>query len=497
MKKLLPLLLLVSTSALAVQEYYAVTRSIRALGMGGAYYALSDDQYALFYNPAGLATREGGGRFSLLGIGGSLSPSTIDALDTITHSSGKDVGQVADSLSKFQGIPLYVGASPTFLTYYQKHFAIGILLADFKVDMALLGRDLDTQVDATAIADSGIFAAYATSFVDDTLHVGLTAKAMGRAGGRKLFSLTDIAQKNGFELDPNKLGGAGAGLDFDLGASYDIPLPKTGPFLLYRASFVINNLLANDYSMVHITGGAPPQLPRTVSLGGYTALKGVGPIENFHIVLDLAEFNAGGQEDPEFGARKGSFFKHLNFGVEAPLWGHWITPRLGFHQGYITAGLGFDLRALKIDFATYGEELAAGVGRLGSRRYALRLELGWGNPPPAITGKPSEADKIRDFKPTDKEMEPPPVQKPAPPVVEPNKVEPVDPTKLGEPPAQKPGDKDVPLLQEQNPKPEAPPKPQGQRKPQSEGVEVPADGNAPAQEAFPTSSPPEEVTIPR
>ncbi len=37
------------------QEYPRMMTSVRAMGMGNAFFGVSDDKYAAFYNPAGLA----------------------------------------------------------------------------------------------------------------------------------------------------------------------------------------------------------------------------------------------------------------------------------------------------------------------------------------------------------------------------------------------------------------------------------------------------------
>ncbi len=381
-KLLLTLLVLFSVPALAVQEYYSIKRSVRAMGMGGAAYGLSDDETALWYNPAGLARIRGGSRFNLIGIKLDAVPSILSAVGTISDQSGKEVPEIADALSKYQGTPLFGNVGVDFLSWTGKNFGLGIMLNDTKLNFSILGKDLDTSLEVTAISDSGVFAGYAHSFMDDTLHVGVVAKAMVRAGGRRPFSLLDIANKEQFNIDPDKLGGIGAGFDMDLGGTYQIPMPQMGPWLQTHVSLVFNNLLASDLNTIHIKGVKPPGLVRMMSLGSHFVFAGWGPFDNFHALLDLSEFGLGGESDPNLGARGGSFWKHLNIGVEAPMNG-WFVPRLGIHQGYLTAGFSVDARVLKLDVATYATELASGVGRLGSRRFAMRLSIGWGGAPAA------------------------------------------------------------------------------------------------------------------
>ena len=83
------------------------------------------------------------------------------------------------------------------------------------------------------------------------------------------------------------------------------------------------------------SGGDPPTLDRTVSLGWHSIFQGWGWIDNFHVLVDLAEFKLGGEDNLDYGSRSGSLWKHVNVGVEMPMNG-WFILRTGFHQGYLT-----------------------------------------------------------------------------------------------------------------------------------------------------------------
>ncbi len=77
--------------------------------------------------------------------------------------------------------------------------------------------------------------------------------------------------------------------------------------------------------------------------------------------------------------------KKLHLGVEMPI-GR-FSVRAGLNQGYLTAGVGLNLYALRLDLATYGEE-TGDVTKSQSRRYALTLALGLGSAPPAPAARP-------------------------------------------------------------------------------------------------------------
>ncbi|MBY0372230.1 hypothetical protein K2X33_16230 [bacterium] len=384
-------LVLVATPAFALKEFYSISRSTRAMGMGGAFYGLSDDENALFYNPSGLAFANGGGRIKLA-LKGDMTGNAIPALSEmieVMQSNSNNVSDVVARLEKYQGQPIYGGATPGFLYYMNKQIAVGLLIADVKGSAALLGRDLDSTLDITAITDSGLFVGFGFPVMPG-LAVGANLKAVMRAGGRKTYTVTDIAAGTGFSGDIRSLGGMGGGLDFDLGVTYE---HKWGDGMFSRAALVLNNGLASQLDFFRLSGfGSPPTLPRMLTLGTYTQLPGMGVADHIGLLVDFAEFAVGGQTDPDLGARTGSIWKHVNLGVEVPFWGSMFAARMGFRQGNFTAGLGLHASVVDLEFATYAEELATQPGRLTARRWALRLAFGWGSGKPTVAARVAEVE---------------------------------------------------------------------------------------------------------
>ena len=184
MKKTLLLLVLLCSPVFAMKEYYSISKSIRALGMGGAFYGLSDDEYALFYNPAGLAEYRGKWELGLLNVNADIGSALPSALSTITGiKGGGSVSDIVSKLQQFQGVPLYGNAGVALPFFHMKNFAIGLLLADAKLDMAVLGANLSMSLDVTAISDTGLVVGYGRHILDN-LAVGMNAKYhLLRAGG--------------------------------------------------------------------------------------------------------------------------------------------------------------------------------------------------------------------------------------------------------------------------------------------------------------------------
>lgn len=356
------ILVFFSVPAWALKEYYSLGCTPRAMALGGAFYGLSDDEGALFYNPAGLSAYEGGTQIFAVTVGATASSTLPGALSALrdVFSKSTDTATMVSRLQPLQGRILSGGAEafPFVLT---RGFALGVLVGGVKGNVLLSGREIDSDLDVTGVSDSGLFLGKSISFGKSPLRMGVTLKVLGRIGGRKLMTLIDFVNETPVKL--SDLGGFGVGFDADVGFLW---MAKRGTGL----GLTFSNLFATTFPWARSGTIPPPRLPRTVSLGGFVTTG------NFQWRLDLSEFGLGGQSDPDLGARTGSFFKHLNLGVEWVL-GRALSLRAGLHQGSPTAGLGLQLTVLRLDFATWGEELGLNPGKLSSRRYGLRLAFGY------------------------------------------------------------------------------------------------------------------------
>lgn len=413
MRNLLVVLLgvVLAFPSFAVKEYYSLSKSIRSLGMGGAFFGLSDDEYSLFSNPAGLSLRRSGTEV-MLRANGHVSSKFVDSGFKVP----KDAPEFFNGGSEIVG---NAGLLPYFLT---KNLAVGLLVADTKLNLgfsnALINnlkekyasfdsltdqekvdaiKDViadftsgDQEIgDLSLISDSGLVLGYAQSVGVPNLHVGANLKGLFRAGGRKVFTKDDYDANGKININPEEIGGTGIGVDLDLGATYEMDMLPFG--IVSRASLVLSNLLATDFSISR-KYNAPPKLNRTANLGWYTVFDGFAFVDNVHALVDIANISLGGESNPDLGARTGSFMKKLHLGVELPM-GR-FSVRAGLNQGYFTAGFGLNLYAVRLDVATYGEEIGDET-RQSSRRYALTAAFGWGSAPPAPL-----APRVREEKPT-------------------------------------------------------------------------------------------------
>jgi hypothetical protein len=339
--------------------------------MGNAFYSLSDDEYALFFNPAGLAYYRGRPHVTLVNGGLALSDSAFTNIGSVVNSAtgGRSLNSLASQIYGAQGSSIYAGTG-LFPYFLKKKFALGLLIGDTKMNTALLGSGAQATLDVTAISDTGIFLGWADK-VSRHWNAGITTKAVYRIAGRNAYTLDQILGTTPFTLSTYQQGGSGFALDADLGAIYDISDPWIGD----RAglSFSLNNALG---TFLISSGPSPPPLPRMASAGVFCRFEDRKHFEYWAFRLDASEFALGGLSDPDFGARYGALIKHLNAGTEIKL-SPWLLLRGGIHQGDWTAGLGVVFPGIHFDFATYGEELGADPGAVTSRRYAIQISLGF------------------------------------------------------------------------------------------------------------------------
>jgi len=361
------------------------------MGMGGAFYGLSDDEYALFSNPAGLSLRRSGTEV-MLQLKGDVASNSIDGFNDFKDLGDLNIKQAINRLDKHKDKPMYgnAGILPYFLT---RNLAVGLLIADTKLNFNIsknsaeiealgLGASSTEVADLTFISDSGLVIGFAREVGIPDLHIGANLKGIYRVGGRQAFTAQQYLDSKNIDFDPRNIGGSGLGIDVDLGATYEL---KSLPFgVVSRASVVLSNLLGSQFTISKQYAGAPG-LVRTLNVGWLTSFPGVAFIDNFHVLADISDIHIGGEDDKDLGARtSGSLLKKTHLGVEVPI-GR-LALRAGLNQGYLAAGVGLNLYALKIEFATYGED-TGDSSRQPSRRYAVNAAIGWGAAPPAPISK--------------------------------------------------------------------------------------------------------------
>lgn len=378
MRRLLFLTALVTTlasssSAWALEELIHNYRGIRQLGMGGVATTTGMYDEALFNNPA-MQAEDPEWKVTILGI--TAETDTHFLSDYSKLSSAKSAGGTGtlSSIANSGMVGNVEHARLTLLTpaYYSPRFlsdnfsfAVGLLINN----QSTLVLHQDSIIEAQQFDDIGPAFGFGYRLLDGNLDVGLNLRVLYRLAGDPSIKPTQFL--TGQKLTLSTVGGQGVGIDGDIGAYYKLPFEV--PFfkkLSVGGSF--NNFLQSTYrtfgtKLVKTINTFAPGNDRTGALGVR------GDLPDFSITsnsLFAIEF-----QDIGTTRRLATFWKKFHFGGETHFLGKLLAVRAGFNQGYVTGGVGVDLPIVKIDLATYGEEMGSNTGMVEDRRIALRLSF--------------------------------------------------------------------------------------------------------------------------
>ncbi|MGB3940213.1 MAG: hypothetical protein WBK96_01830 [Candidatus Manganitrophaceae bacterium] len=332
------------------EEFPNLYRGVRPLGMGGAFITLSDDENAMFYNPAGLNDVSGFGGVGLINPLAEISENTKDLYQDIKDLKTNDPAAVSDFLSKRVGEHQHLRAAllPNLVVH---NFAIGVL-GQATADLEVRNRS-NPEVLTNMRMDTGLFASLAYGFWDKKLQVGVTGKYVQREGVNRVYTAVDIAQPDGFDpLDQKK---KESDIAFDLGAKMNFQAP-----LRPTLGVVVQNVTGLDFKVL---GKMSQQVNVGVAINpDFWILK-----TTFAVQVDDVTKKVGADKDLSKRTRLGAEFRFPKV----------LALRVGLNGGYPSAGVGIDLWILSISYATYAEELGAFAGQRADRRHVAQLSLGF------------------------------------------------------------------------------------------------------------------------
>jgi hypothetical protein len=348
------------SSAMALDHIIRPYQSARSAGMGNVRYTTGLYDENFFGNPARI-TENPKWRVDILNVMVEANTGLLGNIDSV-KKGGDKVENIASTAGENNHLRLQT-VLPAF--YFPKLFsdkhalAIG-LITSTQVDVSLRKN---FSVDPVAITDIGPAVSYARR-LNDRLTVGITGHYQYRMSTNQTFSTIDYIK--GKNLSAKDAAGEGTRLDFDLGATHKIAWEPKGWKL--QSGAAINNVIGGKYGSGGIdlsksVTALPMKQPRTYNLGISGSKKGILKSSDLTTAFELTDIG----NNPN-----GSMFRVFHLGGEITYW-DWLALRTGLNQGYLCAGIGINLPLLKIDFATYGEEMSLNVGGQEDRRYALRI----------------------------------------------------------------------------------------------------------------------------
>jgi hypothetical protein len=334
----------------------SLLRSPEALAMGGAYTAIVEDRDAAFYNPAGVAAYTG------------LSVHYVDVDPTVSNwviSGWKTLQNLKNpsgsSLNSLMGQNIYVQGTASTAVLAPGFALIGF----YDTQGALYAKNQAfPKIEYGYQTTSGAQAAFGYSITDgrkkgrgrhnseylNEWRFGVGAKYLSRQGGYRLLTASELFTINNTSAS-SLIGGKGSGYGGDVGVQRVQRLnPQTTAY--WGAAFL-------NVGDVTFGGGASP-LRGDLSTG--LGLKYKEGVLGVTLAYDIQQLN-----------NSDSFGKKQNIGARLSM------PLLdlygGFHQGYLTYGVAFDIWLLRVAATVYREQLGPYPQQDPEDRFALRIDF--------------------------------------------------------------------------------------------------------------------------
>lgn len=341
------LFVILISGRLQAAELFEYQRPITAMGMGGVHLPFVRDTDAVMWNPARLGEIDEIS-WEIFDINAGLNG--LDLMNSIGSSDCTGSG----CYSEYYGKPIWVGY------YGQTSFTaprMGVTGFNSGYLEGTLHNPAFPEFNLTFINDYGVAFGFGVP-IGQSLTAGITLKRIARWGGTQLISLSSLSGggESGLQNLMDEFQNKGTGYGVDLATQWRLPTPGFNTVMAVHWQDV-------GYTSFVKTDGlqAPPTIRDNLSFGLGTGMDLPG--------LDWAV----GLEYRHIGLQGEQLGKKLHFGAELSL--PLIDLRAGLHQGYPTLGASVDLFFLRLDAASYTEEVGVYPGQTPSNRLRVGLSM--------------------------------------------------------------------------------------------------------------------------
>ncbi len=393
MKRLLPLSLAALGSLLyadmSTQEF--LYKDSRIMGMGAANTAVGGYSTAVFYNPAGLIKikKEHGFEVEILGLnitGSENVKSFADDLDN-ADTDQETIDVVKQHAGEVYNINISNYTSVSYHTEGDLALSIGLLAAS-DVNLfphAYSGANGLLEVHARTYGGIVLGAAQKyNNVIGGDLTVGLGVKYITQKSYEAGLDEGEVTAHNDdldtYMQDTYEVSNSGIGVD--VGILYEPYIldgwnPAIGLSVMNIGGLDFDDVYGAQPMTVNVGVSVSPEVP---FLNSFTVAVDYVDITNAQQAR-VRNYNPYRAEDQYDSVDiTNDSMQHLRAGVSMGIFDNsWVTTTLnaGLYQGAYTAGLDLQLTLLKLQIATYQEQLGAEVGQIEDRRYMVGLGLGW------------------------------------------------------------------------------------------------------------------------
>ena len=388
-KKIVSLALICATTSLmALQSEHAyLYKDPRIMGMGGANVAVGSYSTSVFSNPAGLVNikKDHGVVVDLLGLGVSSTSQVQELIDDI--DTAETDADTVDVLSEYNGEHFHIGVDNyTSVSKNSDVFAwtIGLLAAsDINLMPHSNGSTTGSLLETSSRVYGGVVLGAAKEYSTEygRVDVGMSLKYITMQSYEGTLGISDLTGDDVNDAMQEKFEKKASGVGVDIGANYHIFEGSQWHPVIGISVLNIGSMSMDDYY-----GGQP----MTVNMG-VSVTPEVSLIDKLVIALDyvdifnenytrLYDYNSVNNSVTYSDYEEADLIKRVRFGVGLGLVDTTFlstTLNLGLYQGAYTAGIDMQLALLKLNVATYEEQLGTGSVDIADRRYMAQIGIGW------------------------------------------------------------------------------------------------------------------------
>ncbi len=333
-----------------------IITSARALAMGNAFIAKTDDPWAVFYNPAGLGTVRG----SALQMG-QIHTEFNNGFWDLTKGEGSST--VSKMMRNFNadGLRRNLMDRPGNMSHSRlslfPNFTTRYLSFGYVYSQQARARltDLNSDMEFATRTDHGPLLGMNFSFFGGILKLGASTVYLHR---RQLQAEYDINQTIEIPREDYDIGRA---FITNLGARVTLPYTFLPTF-----AAVMRNATNSSFKATR-SNDTPEDIARSIDLG-VSITPQVGQVTRMHLEVNYKDLSDEYDTDMK---------RRLGMGVEFDMWRRYFV-RFGYGDGFGSAGIGLRHQAFSFDLTTYAVDLSENRFRgEEDRRWVLSFGSGF------------------------------------------------------------------------------------------------------------------------